>query len=332
MTHGNFVDNVARIDQRGGIPNGDGSGNGSFIDVFTFTMGEGSRPSVQTVSGLPAVGSDTSGVSGYKVESITFRQDSERSLVWHADVSNKRKSLSSETEDFPGRIFKRTWGSKSIQKDMVIDAQGRQVKNSAGEPFESVPSVEIVVPSITIETVQSSSPASLIEGYSGTVNNSAITICGISIQPRAGRIVITGGDSDDENYPYSVAYQIDIMTNPVNEEDSTLLYGPSGASYGETGGLLELGYDVGLLNCGYTYNYNDERLRFYDNPSSTGIRPDGTNAGEGGGIDPALLEPSTVPMPIGANGEDRREYGDSYTIVFQRYRGTDWSALHLPQN
>lgn len=331
-THGAFTDGQARISARGGVPGGAGK-EAQIIDTYTFTMAEGVRPTVANVTGLPEVGKDTSGVSGYVVESVAFRQDDARSLVWFADVTNGRKSSTTSTQSEEHQLINRSWGVRTIQRDMTVDANGCMVRNGAGDPFESVPQLSLVVPSITIKRKEKHSPAGRIAEYNGTVNDSEITIAGISIHPHCGRITITGEDGGDEKYPYEVTYQIDVQRNEVDSEETKLEYQTSGTDYHTAGTLVDLGFDVALLNCGYYYIEEDEKLRFYDGDTH-GYRPDGTNVDDSKpSVDPGSLEQSTVPFALGVYGDDRREYGnDTYTLVFQSYPEADWSDLSLPND
>lgn len=327
-THGPFTDNNARLFQVGGVPKGD---DATFTDTYAFTMPEGGRPSQGTVSGLPSIGSAATGAaSAYEAKQITFRQDDARSLVWFADVEYRKKSSTSSTEEF-GRVVSRTWGSKTVARDLVVDARGKSVSNGAGDPFENVPQQDIVVPSIQIVAQRASSPVDLIVEYSGTVNRSTVTVAGITIAPHCGRITITGRDSGDEDYPYEVVYDVDITTNLVG--GNTTLEGAS-ADYATSGDLTEIGWDVALLNVGYYYIHTDggsvsRKLRFYDNLDSEGVDANGVNHAGGSDFDPGELQASTTPLPIGVAGEDRRQYGQ-YSLVFERYRDADWSGLRLP--
>lgn len=332
-THGAFTDGQARISARGGVPGGAGK-EAQIIDTYTFTMAEGVRPTVANVTGLPEVGDDTSGVSGYEVDSVAFRQDDARSLVWFADITNKRKSKATSTQGEENQLISRSWGVRTIQRDMTVDANGCMVRNGAGDPFETVPQLSLVVPSITIKRKEKHSPAGRIAEYNGTVNDSEITIAGISIHPHCGKITITGEDGGDEKYPYEVTYQIDVQKNEVDGDATKLEYQTSGTDYHKTGEVVDLGFDVALLDCGYYYIAdNGEKLRFYDGGEDMlGYRPDGTNVDDSKpSVDPGSLEQSTTPFMLDVYGSARLD-GDTYTLVFQTYPEADWSDLDLPND
>lgn len=333
-THGAFTDGEARISARGGVPRGEGK-NASFTDTYTFTLAEGERPTLGTVEGIPEPGDETAGLSGYEVKTVNFRQDDPRSLVWFADVVHGRKTSTSSTVTIAGRVVSRSWGSRIIQRDMTVDAQGVPVRlPSLDLPFESVPEQSLIVPCITIKRQEKHSPAQTIADYSGTVNETEIAVAGFTIPAHQGRITITGEDGPDEEYPYDVTYQIDIMHNRIDTNQATLEYCTSGTDYEEVGTYVDLGWDVALLACSFYYIAtgpdSTEVLRFYDNPNSNGVRADGTNIDpDSPGIDPAELQPSTSPFPVGIGGEDRRD-GGTYSLVFQPYPEMDWSGLNLP--
>ena len=180
---------AARLIQAGGIDTS--NGKKEVKDVYTLILDPGTRPAAGS-NGIPDYGDDHPDVSGLSVTNVSFSQPDPTSKVWNATVTYSAGGSNSGDNTDTSKYTRLHIGTVTESRDLVEDAEDNTVSvvNAAGDPFESVPQVERHLVEIQITRNQNSSPASDIASLNGTLNSAAITVCGISIAAKCGRISI----------------------------------------------------------------------------------------------------------------------------------------------
>lgn len=290
-TMGPFTVGTARLVRKGGL---DISVNDSgYEDQYTLVLGPGGRPSA-TQDGMPQLGDD--GMTGFAVSRIRWTQRALDSVVWDAVVTYRRGSSTTKSDETFTDIEK-TWGTRTVQADFTQDANTfAAVVNTAGDPFERVPQRELVCPSLSIRRISSKPPAQYLP-YNGTVNASSETIMGVAFQEHCARIMIEARELDGGKYEYSI--RIDGAINMYSANATS----PS---------PVDIGWDVSMLNCGYTYldPNGDRRVILVPDGAGKMVRP----------TEPQLLDMAGDMNP-----------GGVYFLRFSPYAEMNWSGLYLPE-
>ena len=213
-----WTEGVARLIAVGGVDAS--NGKRECKDVYGLILPMGTRPAAG-LYGVPAYGSDhpeaeTTGspTAGLTVTNVTFTQRDATSKVWEATVTYSAAGSNSDDSSDTSKYTKLHIGTVTESHDLITDAEDdtKSVLNAAGDPFESVPQVEKQLVEIQLARNQNVSPASDIASLNGTLNSSAITVCGISIPEKCGRISIDGDRLFGEENKWSVTFR--IVVNP----------------------------------------------------------------------------------------------------------------------
>lgn len=105
------------------------------------------------------------------------------------------------------------WDDATAQRELVTDASGDTVLNSAGDPFDTVPQIETPAPTFT-KVVRFGSRQSGWASYFCTVNDAAVTIGGISFAARTLLCTISEvKDISNPNWPYKYTVRLRYRSN-----------------------------------------------------------------------------------------------------------------------
>jgi len=287
-------------------------------DEWTLVLPLGQRPGA-SVAGMPSIGDELTeridGVDtarGFVVTRIRWRQVAPNSNVWVATVTYQPGKSRVDEHDGPiGSDFDFRWSTRSVQADFTQDAvDGRPVLNSAGEPFENVPQREMLLPCLSFRRITTARPGAFAD-LNGTVNDSPVTVMGVAFGRHCARLRfearrIDEGEEDAGRYEY--CFQIEGATNMYAENAS--------GSGGQTPGELEdIGWDVSMLDCGYSslesVEGGDAVLRpiYIEDADGNRVRPASPQLLHGGSYDAYIM---------------------AYFLKFSPYPEASWSSLHLP--
>lgn len=107
------------------------------------------------------------------------------------------------------------WRSGSVSRDLVRDAAtGQILVNTAGQPFDSVPQIDI--PSPTFTKVIKTTSRQAWAAFQGKINASAITVAGISCGAHCLRCVQVDDErlwNDDFGYKYKYTIGLQLISN-----------------------------------------------------------------------------------------------------------------------
>lgn len=208
-----WTEGVARLVAVGGVDVG--KGKVECKDVYAFILAPGVRPNpdgtTPTVTGLPAYGDAHPDDDDLVVSNISFAQEDEHSHVWRATVTYSAGAANSGDSTDKAKYTRLHFGTVVESRELTVDADNPQVSvvNSAGDPFESVPQVERHFLEIQITRNQDALPDM---DLNGSVNSTAVTVAGVSIAAKCGRISIEADRNFGKGYKYSV--NIRITVNP----------------------------------------------------------------------------------------------------------------------
>ncbi len=209
-----WTEGEARLVAVGGIDIGNG-GKAECKDVYVFILADGDRPVTDgdnpTVTGLPAYGAAHPDDDSLSVTNIAFAQENEHSHVWRATVTYSAGASNHGDSTDQAKYTRLHYGTVVESRELTADADNPQVAvvNSAGDPFESVPQVERHLLEIQITRNQDTLPDMTLNG---SVNSTALTVAGVSIAAKCGRIAIEADRNFGKGYMYSV--NIRITVNP----------------------------------------------------------------------------------------------------------------------
>ena len=138
---------------------------------------------------------------------------------------------------------KKHWSSRAYQVARSVDQAGNHITKTSGFPFDPPVMVDRHVLTLRVIRNESVFSPSLAADMAGSVNNTATTICGLTISARQARLVAFGGEAARRNgidY-WIVTYELEF--DPRVWEDVT-------------GGAFQ-GFDLDLVNSGF-YDINDK--------------------------------------------------------------------------
>lgn len=312
QTFGAFPVGVARLVSHG-TATIDGKGSPASVeDAWAVVLADAkTRPTIDTVSGLPKIGAAHSTHGNLYAAEIAFSQREGHSRVWDVSVKYDRKSEDARKEGEDGNegnITALEWGSATHAADLVADSvTGAPVLNSAGDPFEDAISSE--VSDLQISFTRGEKTANLSKVLlSGSINKADITVLGHTFPKHTARVEVRIRDTLDTSarYRYEVSYTITARTTNVSESALT-------GSGGGVGTLRNIGFDVAVLDAGFQYlDADGEKVKFVVADAEGNLSEP---------QQPQLLNGSGGALP--ANGLPR-------IAVFSIYPEGDWTALHLP--
>lgn len=315
-THGSFTDYTAKLVQPGAVEFDDDNVPVSVTDTWAVTVPRGVRPVLADISGLPSAGSRHGSFPNLVRAGLAIRNAVERagSLVWLVDVSYAPQSESTSVSnpnpdpEEPGiesvvRILERAWPVYETQADLVADADtGDPVVNSAGEPYDRVPQITRRWMGARVKRAEQNWPE-LAASLDGTLNAQPVRILGVLFPSRTARLQITIEDTlaVGSESRYQVTYDVVPCHNVYQ--------------VGANGDPVDAGWDVPLLECGFSYLDSDGNL----------VRA--TRPADEGNSDPV---PTPLPVRLDANGGMLDPGDDPVFNVVHTYLDADWTDLHLP--
>lgn len=235
-----------QVDQVGGL-----SGFTARYQAIRETDPAGTMADIVTsIDGLPPVGAAIDEtlfpnmiVRGYSMEEGEIN---ERRVI-NIDVTcSLRDPQNWDVSQFPPRgqaIQELSFTSGTVSRDLTHDAiTGKLVLNSAGQPFDSVPQID--VPSPVFRKVLKVRSAQDWAKYQGKVNASAITVGGVSCAPHQVRCVQADRVklwNDEFGFVEQWTIGLQIMSNVAEIEG---------------GSATEIGWDLAIVDQG-TMQKND---------------------------------------------------------------------------
>lgn len=194
--------------------------------------------------------------------------------------------------------------------DLVADFEsGAPVINSAGDVFDSVPTVETLYTGV--HWTRRLSTWAKVAGQlalSGTVNSAAVTIYGVAFRRRTARLRITARNTFDGS---SRPWELDVTVEPRHcfvESGAAFLPDSTMAAYDSVAGQgYDVGWDVPLLECGFAFlGEGGQKIRF------------------------ATFDNVPTPLPQLLTNDGRSNADGSYPkaiLVVKTCKGDAWSAL-----
>jgi len=255
-TIGYWTAGVARLSERGEV-----SASGA-TDTYTVywpnTAADFGLSDV--VSGLPDEGDEHPSNSDLTVAEFKIAEH-EPGVVWRrilvvytrGDEESEGGGSGSESV---GKLVALDYPVYTQSGDLVADqVSGAPVLNSAGDVFDSVPTVETLYTGVHwTRRLSSWAKVSPQLALDGTVNAATVTIYGVAFRKRTARLRITARNTFDGS---SRPWELDVTVEPRHTfVDSSCDFRPDStmASYNAVAGLgYDVGWDVPLLDCGYQY-------------------------------------------------------------------------------
>ena len=216
------------------------SDNGSIKRKFIiYGLEVGFNPSF-TYVGLPNVGDVHPSFPGYKCVSRDFKEgESADKTTVSVDVNYElftAETSGSGEDEISCQVVEWGWSEGADQKELTVDADGVPVLNSAGDPFDTVPSYNIPAPEF-VKVMKFKDRQSGWFNCNCKVNNSPVTISGITFP--IGTLLCSVSEKriiGDENWKYEYTVRLKYKTNSVKIEGNS----------SET----EIGWDVAILDAG----------------------------------------------------------------------------------
>ena len=191
-------------------------------------------------TGIPAINSvhpDRPGlyVSHYVVSQPTGPAKSTLDIeVHYAPISFTAGDPSAETPEPSITVSEWGWDDSTGEKEFVTDVTGKDVVNSAGDPFDSVPSV--FAPTPTFVKVVRFSMRQSYASYLCTVNDRAITIG--NMECAKNTLLCTVSEKKligETSFPYEYTVRLRYRSNKAKDSN---------------GNLAEIGWNIALVDAG----------------------------------------------------------------------------------
>lgn len=129
--------------------------------------------------------------------------------IWQSELNAMNKPPRGQAVEALG------WRSGSVSRDLVRDAAtGQILVNTAGQPFDSVPQIDI--PSPTFTKVIKTTARQAWAAFQGKINASAITVAGIACGAHCLRCVQVDDErlwNDDFGYKYKYTIGLQLISN-----------------------------------------------------------------------------------------------------------------------
>lgn len=161
--------------------------------------------------------------------------------VLYCDVQYSQYSTEASEANRPPRgqaVESYGWKSGFVQRDMLKDAQtGKALLNTAGQPFDSVPQIEIPSP-VFSKVLKTKARQDGWPSFQGKVNSTALTVGGVSCAKHALRCVQLDcerlwGDEFGFLYRYTIGLQLMQNTAVI-----------------EGGSEADIGWDLAIVSAG----------------------------------------------------------------------------------
>ena len=233
-----WTEGTAQIVRKGAL-DVDSRGKPQIEDIYGLLLAPGTRPAAGQ-NNIPAYGADfpdtVEGYSGLIVKGVKFSQPDPHSRVWEARVTyalpDKNDSDDEEEDpegDDPPPIESSGWkrirlGYQQNQREFSEDVEGTAVLNSAGDPFENAPTIDTPLTQLTLVGRTRREPLADCVALNNTINSSAETVLGVSIDAKKGLLSIDAEcDFDAEDPIWTITATITI--NPAGWDMKVLQNG-----------------------------------------------------------------------------------------------------------
>lgn len=163
---------------------------------------------------LPAMESEHPDRPGYYVSRYDVKQPAgaDKATLDVTVVYSAEGYAENESEVLTN-VEKWGWDDSTADRELVTDVEGAPVRNSAGDPFDSVPSVSTPAPVFT-KSVRYKARQSGWFGKNCTVNSAAVTIGGQSFPARTLLCTISEERViGDETWPYRYTVRLRYRSN-----------------------------------------------------------------------------------------------------------------------
>ena len=219
---------------------GDNATGGSVVRRFRITgLAVGFTPA-WNYDGLPKVGDKHPSLSGFVVTSRDFEEGKGKDKETVTVTVNYSPETSEASGTEPGaavcQVDEWGWDNSTDEKELTAGVDGTPVLNSAGDPFESVPSVPVPAPVFT-KVMKFKERQSGAMGYNCKVNQAAVTIGDMACP--AATLLCTVAEKrliGDPVWKYQYTVQLKFKSNPVK------LGGDNAAT--------DIGWDVAITDAG----------------------------------------------------------------------------------
>lgn len=216
------------------------------LDAVTAVNGEGA-----TFPGVPAIGSahPLKGglfVSDYEVEEGEGAAKNTLIVtVNYAPITTETSGSGQEQQSL--RIEEWGWEGSTEERELVTAADGTAVLNSAGDAYDSVPSVSLAAPIFT-KVVKFKTRQTGALSYNCKVNNADVSIGGYSFP--VGSLLATVSEKrvfGDGGWKYRYTIQLKYRTNRVKLAGENT--------------LTDIGWDVAITDAGMREKGSDGKLK-----------------------------------------------------------------------
>lgn len=256
-------DGIARLSHYDGVTY-ESSDKPSQLVAHYYAVLPGKNPaSHKTIKELPQYG-DQAPIAGFRhlrASNFSFDKVDSQSNAYKIEVTytspRGQKSCLLDSDN-SGDYVSVSWGVDEITSDLCHDADGKEVINSAGDPYDTLPQKTEFVPHLTVVRREKNLPDMSLNGK---VNSTGFTAFGITFDKHCARLKMQVNLIPHER-PFEVTYEIIGMRNIAPAE-----------GYG-TGTVEDWGWDVPMLECGYQFYNADGVLRKFTTTGTDGIERD----------------------------------------------------------
>lgn len=219
---------------------GDNATGGSAVRRFLIKgLAVGFTPA-WNYTGLPKVGDAHPSMDGFIVASRDFEEGKgkdKETVTVTVNYSPKTSETSGTGSDaVTCQVDEWGWDNSTDEKELTEGVDGTPVLNSAGDPFESVPNVQVPAPIFT-KVMKFKARQSGAMAYNCKVNGSAVTIGGMSCP--IATLLCTVAEKrmiGDPVWKYQYTIQLKFKSNPVK--------------VGGDGTATDIGWDVAITDAG----------------------------------------------------------------------------------
>jgi len=337
-TIGAFTGGVARFMQTQDIIHArDGSITCTDRYIVTYAPGTQPRtPDPTKITGIPASNTPHTTFTNIFSQALhtTPHTDNAGNLTWYIDVEYARYAVEilGGVGGFVATTLARSWGYETIEVPLTHDAiTGKEVLNSAGDTFLSLPTVSIPMKKIILVRRESRKPSTIYQ-YNMTINSLAGSFLGVAVPARCGLLKITSQDNlDNTSRRYTYTYEMLVRSQQVFLTPTAY----------NSGTKTEIGWDDAFIERGLYYLVDDpanpgkkKRRRFMEETHVIDDEGDEVPAtDEDGNI---ILAPSAQACLLSNTGGDLRnqKHTDGTNQVYLKrvsmFREENWTALQLP--
>ena len=268
-----------------------------------------------TISGLPAKNAIHPSHANLYVSGYSWRHLAVGSKVWECAVKYERRTiLTGASGEDDTRVTLEEWGFAGGESDVVSDVDtGNPVRNSAGDPFDTLPTRDEVYPCVRYGYKEKTfRPGRL--WLNNCVNAEALTVLGVTFAPHACRLKVEcHRNLDAEDFPYEWTYTFEgrdcwirkDLAFDINGVQVTTAYAES-----QDHTLFNIGWDLAMVQCGLRYlDGNMQPVRFTD------VDADGN-----------VVE-SSLPQMLAEDGHALGRTSTPVFLVVRAYAAADLSGI-----